>query len=111
MKENIIIELFNKSFDKFPKIQKEAQPFLLSKLDELKIDVQDIALIETISDEELTEIVEMIRQKNADICSSINKSNNPNDELYKELIESFFIEINNTIDLVYNLIISKQLGG
>ena len=50
-------------------------------------------------------------EKNADLCSSINNSNDPKDELYKELIESFFIEINNTIDLVYNLIISKQLGG
>lgn len=66
----------------------------------LKIDLQDEALLETISKEDRLELLEKISAK-------INVDNINN----QKIIDIFFHEITDSIDYIYNLIISKQLGG
>ena len=66
----------------------------------LKIDLQDEALLETISKEDRLELLEKISAK-------INVDDNNN----QKIIDIFFHEITDSIDYIYNLIISKQLGG
>ena len=63
------------------------------------------------SAEDLDEIITRIKANNEILCNKINESAGISSKDQKELINNFFDEINNTIDLVYNLIISKQLGG
>ena len=63
------------------------------------------------SAEDLDEIITRIKANNEILCSKINESAGISSKDHKELIDNFFDEINNTIDFVYNLIISKQLGG
>ena len=66
----------------------------------LKIDLQDEALLETISKEDRLELLEKISAK-----INVNDINN------QKIIDIFFHEITDSIDYIYNLIISKQLGG
>ena len=66
----------------------------------LKIDLQDEALLETISKEDRLELLEKISAK-----INVNDINN------QKIIDIFFHEITESIDYIYNLIISKQLGG
>ena len=66
----------------------------------LKIDLQDEALLETISKEDRLELLEKISAK-------INVDDNNN----QKILNIFFHEITDSIDYIYNLIISKQLGG
>jgi hypothetical protein len=80
------------------------------KFETLKIDTQDIALLETISDQDIKEISEKIFNKTNLYLNNL-KSSKINDEELNEIIEIFFHEIVESIDYVYNLIISKQLGG
>ena len=80
------------------------------KFETLKIDTQDIALLETISNQDIKEISEKILKKTNIYINNI-KSSEINDEELDEIIEIFFHEIVESIDYVYNLIISKQLGG
>jgi nucleoid DNA-binding protein len=63
------------------------------------------------SAEDLDEIITRINTNNEILCNKINESACISSEDHKKLIDNFFDEINNTIDFVYNLIISKQLGG
>jgi len=109
--KNIIISIFNESFKSNPEIISGANHFLEKKIKELKIDIQDLSLIETISTEDLNEIVTKIQNNNESIVNKIINSGANSNELYEELTENFLKEITNTIDFVYNLIISKQLGG
>tara|TARA_B100000131_G_scaffold117769_1_gene114670 strand:- start:109816 stop:110121 length:306 start_codon:yes stop_codon:yes gene_type:complete len=66
----------------------------------LKIDLQDEALLETISKEDRLELLEKISAK-----INVDDINN------QKIIDIFFHEITDSIDYIYNLIISKQLGG
>ena len=67
--------------------------------DRLRIDLQDVSLLETISNDDKNELVEKISKKIASVDED------------QRVIEVFFHEVTETIDYVYNLIISKQLGG
>lgn len=109
--QNIILNIFLKSFDKWPDVINYGKPLVIEEIAKLKIDIQDISLLETVSEDDLDEIIMKIEKKNEVLCNKISKSQSDNSELYTELINNFFNEINNTIDFVYNLIISKQLGG
>ena len=110
-KENIIIEIFYKSFADYPQIISNSKKLLEIKIKKLRIDIQDISLIETMTKEDLNNTIDKIRNDNMQLCVQIKDSNSDNSHLYKELVDNFFNEINNTIDFIYNLIISKQLGG
>ena len=68
-------------------------------------------MIESISTEDLDEIINKIKNGNQEIVERINNSKTDNGKLYDELVQNFLKEIINTVDFVYNLIISKQLGG
>lgn len=109
--KNIIISIFNKSFEDYPILISKASPLLLVELKKIKIDIQDLSLIESISTEDLDEIINKIKNGNQEIVERINNSKTDNGKLYDELVENFLKEIINTVDFVYNLIISKQLGG
>ena len=109
--QNIIIDIFKRSFNDYPEIISSSIPLINNELKRLKIDIQDTALINSMSAEDLDEIITRIKANNEILCSKINESASVNSKDHKELIDNFFDEINNTIDFVYNLIISKQLGG
>ena len=109
--QNIIVDIFKSSFNNYPNIISSMVPLIEEETIRLKIDIQDIALINSMSAEDLDEIVTRIRVNNEILCNKINESRDINSKLHKELINNFFDKINNTIDFVYNLIISKQLGG
>ena len=111
MKDNIILDIFNKSFCDYPLIVENLTPLLIKKMDELKIDVQDLSLLETISSSELNEIINRIQLNNKSLCEKKDFSGLSNIKTREKLINNFFEEIYNSIDLIYNLIISKQLGG
>ena len=85
MKDNIILEIFNRAFNDATSLSIN---LLEDRMIKLKIDNQDLALIETLS------------------SSKENK-----DDIESQILDNFFVEIVSTIDRVYNLIISKQLGG
>ena len=108
MRDNIIIDIFNISF-------KENPPFSINLVEkrivELKIDNQDLALIETLSEDELDEMVHKIRDENKKLVEELSNQQSNKNELEVQLLDNFFIEIVSTIDRVYNLIISRQLGG
>tara|TARA_B100000029_G_scaffold131184_1_gene124796 strand:+ start:1193 stop:1519 length:327 start_codon:yes stop_codon:yes gene_type:complete len=108
MKENIILEIFNKAF-------KDATSLSINLLEDrmikLKIDNQDLALIETLSNEELDEMAGKIREENMELLETLSSSKENKDDIESQILDNFFVEIVSTIDRVYNLIISKQLGG
>ena len=111
MSDNIIKKIFNSSFSQQMNIDVDLlQAKYEMKFETLKIDTQDIALLETISDQDIKEISEKILKKTNLYINNI-KSSKINDEELNEIIEIFFHEIVESIDYVYNLIISKQLGG
>ena len=111
MSDNIIKKIFNSSFSQQMNIDMDLlQSKYEMKFETLKIDTQDIALLETISDQDIKEISEKILKKTNIYINNI-KSSKINDEELNEIIEIFFHEIVESIDYVYNLIISKQLGG
>jgi len=111
MKKNIIIDIFNKSFEDYPLVIANLTPVIIKKMDEFKIDIQDLSLLETISASELDEIITKIRTDNQYLCKNEELHSLKNPKIVDEFLENFFKEIHNSIDLVYNLIISKQLGG
>ena len=108
MRDNIIIDIFNRSF-------KEKPPYSINLVEkrivELKIDNQDLALIETLSEDELDEMVHKIRDENKKLVEELSNQQSNKNELEVQLLDNFFIEIVSTIDRVYNLIISRQLRG
>ncbi|MEE2975269.1 MAG: hypothetical protein VX343_02290 [Thermodesulfobacteriota bacterium] len=108
MKENIILEIFNRAF-------KDATSLSINLLEDrmikLKIDNQDLALIETLSNEELDEMAGKIREENMELLETLSSSKENKDDIESQILDNFFVEIVSTIDRVYNLIISKQLGG
>lgn len=108
---NIIIDIFNKSFIDHPKILSSSHLIIEKQIKIRKIDIQDLSLLETMSDEDLNEIIDKIKINNEDLVNKINSNENIDPELINQLASNFFREINNSIDFVYNLIISKQLGG
>tara|TARA_A100001035_G_scaffold153298_1_gene120657 strand:+ start:72674 stop:72976 length:303 start_codon:yes stop_codon:yes gene_type:complete len=81
------------------KLTEELKAIYKIKYNELRIDLQDVSLLETISNDEKNEIVDKILKK----LESVDKD--------QKVIDVFFHEVTETIDYVYNLIISKQLGG
>jgi hypothetical protein len=111
MSNDIIKKIFNSSFDQLKNIDLNLlQAKYQMKFEALKIDTQDVALLETISDQDLNEISEKILKKTNIYLDSM-KLNEINDEVLDNIVEIFFYEIVESIDYVYNLIISKQLGG
>lgn len=111
MKDNIILDIFNKSFCDYPSIIKNLTPLLIKRMDELKIDVQDLALLESMPSSEIDEIINRIQIENGPLCNKKDLQDFSDIKLGERLINNFFKEIHNSIDLVYNLIISRQLGG
>ena len=111
MSNDIIKKIFNSTFDQLKNIDLNLLNAKYEvKFEALKIDTQDIALLETISDQDLNEISEKILKKTNTYLDSM-KLNEINDEILDNIVEIFFHEIVESIDYVYNLIISKQLGG
>tara|TARA_B100000900_G_C20490452_1_gene679327 strand:- start:739 stop:1074 length:336 start_codon:yes stop_codon:yes gene_type:complete len=111
MSNDIIKKIFNSTFDQLKNIDLNLLNAKYEmKFEALKIDTQDIALLETISDQDLNEISEKILKKTNIYLDSM-KLNEINDEILDNVVEIFFHEIVESIDYVYNLIISKQLGG
>ena len=78
----------------------ELNDLYLKTYKNLKIDLQDEALLETISKEDRLELLEKISAK-----INVDDINN------QKIIDIFFHEITDSIDYIYNLIISKHLGG
>ena len=111
MSNDIIKKIFNSTFDQLKNIDLNLLNAKYEvKFEALKIDTQDIALLETISDQDLNEISEKILKK-TNIYLDNMKLDEINDEVLENIVEIFFHEIVESIDYVYNLIISKQLGG
>tara|TARA_B100000242_G_scaffold81594_1_gene54066 strand:- start:134 stop:436 length:303 start_codon:yes stop_codon:yes gene_type:complete len=100
MSDNYIFSLLEEVISRSNlKLTEELKAIYKIKHNELRIDLQDVSLLETISDDEKNEIVDKILKK----LESVD-----NDQ---KVIDVFFHEVTETIDYVYNLIISKQLGG
>ena len=100
MSDNYIFSLLKEVISRSNlKLTEELKDIYKIKHNELRIDLQDVSLLETISDDEKNEIVDKILKK----LESVD-----NDQ---KVIDVFFHEVTETIDYVYNLIISKQLGG
>ena len=100
MSDNYIFSLLEEVISRSNlKLTEELKAIYKIKHNELKIDLQDVSLLETISDDEKNEIVDKILKK----LESVDKD--------QKVIDVFFHEVTETIDYVYNLIISKQLGG
>ena len=100
MSDNYIFSLLEEVISKSNlKLTEELKAIYKIKHNELRIDLQDVSLLETISDDEKNEIVDKILKK----LESVDKD--------QKVIDVFFHEVTETIDYVYNLIISKQLGG
>lgn len=100
MSDNYIFSLLEEVISRSNlKLTEELKALYKIKYNELRIDLQDVSLLETISDDEKNEIVDKILKK----LESVD-----NDQ---KVIDVFFHEVTETIDYVYNLIISKQLGG
>ena len=111
MSNDIIKKIFNSTFNQLKNIDLNLlKTKYQEKFEALKIDTQDIALLETISDQDSNEISEKILKKTNTYLDSM-KLNEINDEILDNIVEIFFHEIVESIDYVYNLIISKQLGG
>tara|TARA_B000000609_G_C24162958_1_gene344972 strand:- start:706 stop:1008 length:303 start_codon:yes stop_codon:yes gene_type:complete len=100
MSDNYIFSLLEEVISRSNlKLTEELKAIYKIKHNELRIDLQDVSLLETISDDEKNEIVDKILKK----LESVDKD--------QKVIDVFFHEVTETIDYVYNLIISKQLGG
>ena len=100
MSDNYIFSLLEEVISRSNlKLTEELKAIYKIKYNELRIDLQDVSLLETISVDEKNEIVDKILKK----LESVD-----NDQ---KVIDVFFHEVTETIDYVYNLIISKQLGG
>ena len=100
MSDNYIFSLLEEVISRSNlKLTEELKAIYKIKHNELRIDLQDVSLLETISDDEKNEIIDKILKK----LESVD-----NDQ---KVIDVFFHEVTETIDYVYNLIISKQLGG
>lgn len=100
MSDNYIFSLLEEVISRSNlKLTEELKALYKIKHNELRIDLQDVSLLETISDDEKNEIVDKILKK----LESVDKD--------QKVIDVFFHEVTETIDYVYNLIISKQLGG
>ena len=100
MSDNYIFSLLEEVISRSNlKLTEELKALYKIKYNELRIDLQDVSLLETISNDEKNEIVDKILKK----LESVD-----NDQ---KVIDVFFHEVTETIDYVYNLIISKQLGG
>ena len=100
MSDNYIFSLLEEVISRSNlKLTEELKAIYKIKYNELRIDLQDVSLLETISDDEKNEIVDKILKK----LESVDKD--------QKVIDVFFHEVTETIDYVYNLIISKQLGG
>ncbi len=56
-------------------------------------------------------MVHKIRDENKKLVEELSNQQSNKNELEVQLLDNFFIEIVSTIDRVYNLIISRQLGG
>jgi len=108
MKDNIILEIFNRAFNDATSLSIN---LLEDRMIKLKIDNQDLALIETLSNEELDEMAGKIREENMELLETLSSSKENKDDIESQILDNFFVEIVSTIDRVYNLIISKQLGG
>ena len=100
MSDNYIFSLLEEVISRSNlKLTEELKALYKIKHNELRIDLQDVSLLETISDDEKNEIIDKILKK----LESVDKD--------QKVIDVFFHEVTETIDYVYNLIISKQLGG
>ena len=100
MSDNYIFSLLEEVISRSNlKLTEELKALYKIKYNELRIDLQDVSLLETISDDEKNEIIDKILKK----LESVDKD--------QKVIDVFFHEVTETIDYVYNLIISKQLGG
>lgn len=100
MSDNYIFSLLEEVISRSNlKLTEELKALYRIKYNELRIDLQDVSLLETISNDEKNEIVDKILKK----LESVDKD--------QKVIDVFFHEVTETIDYVYNLIISKQLGG
>ena len=100
MSDNYIFSLLEEVISRSNlKLTEELKDIYKIKHNELRIDLQDVSLLETISNDEKNEIVDKILKK----LESVDKD--------QKVIDVFFHEVTETIDYVYNLIISKQLGG
>ena len=100
MSDNYIFSLLEEVISRSNlKLTEELKALYKIKYNELRIDLQDVSLLETISNDEKNEIVEKILKKLE------------SDDKDQKVIDVFFHEVTETIDYVYNLIISKQLGG
>jgi len=100
MSDNYIFSLLEEVISRSNlKLTEELKALYKIKYNELRIDLQDVSLLETISNDEKNEIVDKILKK----LESVDKD--------QKVIDVFFHEVTETIDYVYNLIISKQLGG
>ncbi len=100
MFDNYIFSLLKEAISRCNlKLTEELKAIYKIKYNELRIDLQDVSLLETISNDDKDELIEKISKK----ITSVNED--------QKVIEVFFHEVTETIDYVYNLIISKQLGG
>ena len=100
MFDNYIFSLLKEAISRSNiKLTEELKAIYKIKYNELRIDLQDVSLLETISNDDKDELIEKISKK----ITSVNED--------QKVIEVFFHEVTETIDYVYNLIISKQLGG
>ena len=100
MSDNYIFSLLEEVISRSNlKLTEELKALYKIKYNELRIDLQDVSLLETISNDEKNEIVDKILKK----LESVDKD--------QKVIDVFFHEVTETIDYVYILIISKQLGG
>ena len=100
MFDNYIFSLLKEAISRSNiKLTEELKAIYKIKYNELRIDLQDVSLLETISNDDKKELVEKILKK----ITSVDED--------QKVIDVFFHEVTETIDYVYNLIISKQLGG
>ena len=110
MSDNIIKKIFNSSFSQQMNIDMDLlQAKYEMKFETLKIDTQDIALLETISDQDIKEISEKILKKTNIYINNI-KSSKINDEELDEIIEIFNLNGQNILNKVIDSSNSVELN-